>query len=66
MRYAATATAPRFGVSWLVALYLIIGGIVAATHSYWNHLHTLKGWGSALLATVAWPLILVGINLHIH
>ena len=28
--YAATAT-PRYGVSWLVALYLVIGGIVAAT-----------------------------------
>lgn len=42
--YAATAT-PRYGVSWLVALYLIIGGIIAATHHYWSHLHTLKGWG---------------------
>ena len=63
--YAATAT-PRYGVSWLVALYLIIGGIIAGTHHYWSHLHTLKGWGSALLATVLWPLILVGINLHIH
>lgn len=30
--YAATTTAPRFGVSRLVAVYLIIGGIVAATH----------------------------------
>lgn len=63
--YAATAT-PRVGVSWLFALYLIVGAIVAATHQYWSHLHTLKGWGSALLATVAWPLILLGINLHIH
>jgi hypothetical protein len=63
--YAATA-APRFGVSWFVALWLIIGGIVAATHSYWSHLHTLKGWVSALLGTVLWPLILIGVNLHIH
>jgi hypothetical membrane protein len=63
--YAATA-APRVGISWLFALYLIVGAIVAATHQYWSHLHTLKGWGSALLATVAWPLILLGINLHIH
>ena len=31
MRYAATAAAPRVGVSWLAALYLISGGIVAAT-----------------------------------
>jgi len=62
-----TATVgPRFGVSWLVSLYLIAGGIVAATHHYWDHLNTWKQIGSALLATVAWPLILLGINLHIH
>ena len=66
MRYAATTAAPRVGVSWLTALYLIIGGIVAATHHYWSNLHTLKAWGSALLGTVLWPLILVGVNLHIH
>jgi hypothetical protein len=66
MRYAATTAAPRVGVSWLFALYLIVGAIVAATHEYWSHLHTLRGWGSALLGTVLWPLILIGINLHIH
>jgi hypothetical protein len=55
-----------FGVSWLGAIYLIAGGIVAATHDYWSHLHALKAVISALLATVLWPLILVGINLHIH
>jgi len=62
-----TATVgPRFGVSWFVALYLIIGGIVAATHSYWSNLQTLKAIVSAVIATVLWPLILVGVNLHIH
>ncbi len=55
MRYAAT-TAPNVGVSWIGALYLVIGGIVAATHHYWAHLHTLKAWGSALLGTVAPPV----------
>jgi hypothetical protein len=57
---------PRSGVSWLIALYLIAGGIVAATHHYWDHLQTWKQIASALLATVAWPLILLDINLHIH
>ncbi|HVS84478.1 MAG TPA: hypothetical protein VHD91_02470 [Gaiellaceae bacterium] len=68
MRYAIgrTASPRRVGTSWLTTLYLVAGGIVAATHSYWNHLHHLKGWGSALLGTVLWPLILAGINLHIH
>ena len=66
MRYAATTAAPRVGVSWLVALYLVAGGIVAATHHYWQNVHSLKAIGSGLLATVLWPLILLGINLHIH
>ena len=66
MRYAATTAAPRVGVSWLAVLYLVAGGIVAATHHYWSDLHTLKGWGSALLATVLWPLFLLGVNLHLH
>jgi hypothetical protein len=61
----ATAT-PRFGVSWLMAIYLIAGGIVAATHHYWSNLHSLKAIVSAVLATLLWPLLLLGINLHVH
>jgi hypothetical protein len=66
MRSAATTATPRISISWIAALYLFAGGIVAATHHYWAHLHTLKGWASALLATVLWPLLLLGVNLHIH
>ena len=54
------------GVSWIVVIYLVAGGIVSATHNYWNNLSTIKAIVSALLATVAWPLILLGVNLHIH
>jgi hypothetical protein len=63
-----TATVgPRFSVNnWAGALYLIAGGIVAATHNYWSNAHTLKTIASAVLATLLWPLLLVGINLHIH
>jgi len=64
--FGTATVGPRFGVSWLVAIYLIAGGIVAATHHYWDNLRTLKTVASAVLATVLWPLILVGINLHIH
>jgi hypothetical protein len=64
---SATATpAPRAGISWVAALYLIIGGIVAATHHYWSNLHTVKAVVSAILATVLWPLVLLHINLHIR
>jgi hypothetical protein len=53
-------------MSLLLAVYLIAGGIVAASHHYWSNLHTFKAIASAVIATLLWPLILVGINLHIH
>jgi hypothetical protein len=64
--YAPTASRTRPGVSILLLIYLVAGGIVAATHHYWSQLHTFKQIVSALLATVLWPLILLGVNLHIH
>ena len=64
--YAPTATRSRPGISVLLLVYLVAGAMVAATHHYWSNLHTLKQIGSAILATVLWPLILLGINLHIH
>ena len=64
--YAQPYAGRRFGVSWLVVIYLVAGGIVAATHHYWSNVHSLKAVGSAPLATVLWPLIFAGINLHIH
>ena len=65
--YAPTATTrSRSGVSVLLLVYLVAGGIIAATHHYWSHLHTFRQVASALLATVLWPLILIGVNLHIH
>ena len=57
---------PQYGVSWLVVIYLVAGGIVAATHHYWSNLNSLKAVISAILATLLWPLLLVGVNLHIH
>jgi hypothetical protein len=56
----------RYGVSWLVVIYLVAGGIVSATHHYWSNLNTLKAIVSAVLATLLWPLLLVGVNLHIR
>jgi hypothetical protein len=47
-------------------IYLVAGGIVAATYHHWSNLNTLKAIVSALLATLLWPLLLVGVNLHIH
>jgi hypothetical protein len=65
-RTTTARVGPRVGPSWLVTIYLVIGGIVSATHHYWQNLHGWKPVVSALLATLLWPLVLVGINLHIH
>ena len=65
--YSPTATRSRApGVSLLVLVYLVVGGIVAATHHYWSQLHSIKQIISALVGTILWPLILVGVNLHFH
>ena len=64
--YAPTATRSRPGVGILFVIYLVAGGIIAATHHYWSNLHNIKQIVSALLATVLWPLVLLGVNLHIH
>ena len=61
-----TAARPRGGIGILGFVYLVAGAIVAASHHYYTHLHALKGIGTAVLAIVLWPLLLLGTNLHIH
>ena len=53
----------RSGIVSLV--YVIVGVVVASSHHYFAHASILKPLLSALLAVVLWPLLLVGINLHI-
>lgn len=47
-------------------VYLVVGIVVAATHDYFQNVDTLKRVLSAVLAIVLWPLILLGIDLHVH
>jgi hypothetical protein len=49
----------------LLVIYIVIGVVVAAGHHYFNHLDALKPIASAILAVLLWPLVLIGINLHI-
>ena len=46
-------------------VYLVIGIVVAATHDYFVQLGNIKRILSALLAIVLWPLVLLGVDLHI-
>lgn len=64
--YAPARTRSRPGFSLLFVVYVAIGAVIAYTHHYWSHIHTIKAFISAILATILWPLVLLGINLHIH
>jgi hypothetical protein len=61
-----TTAYPRSGFGLLTVVYLVVGGIVAANHHYWDQLHTLRAIASGVVATVLWPLILLDVDLHIH
>jgi len=47
-------------------IYLIIGVVIAASHHYLNNPNALKPIVSALLAIALWPLVLLGINVHVR
>ena len=46
-------------------IYIIIGAIVAAGHHYFEHLDTVRPIASAVLAVLLWPLVLLGVSLHL-
>jgi hypothetical protein len=49
----------------LVVVYLVIGAIVANSHHYFAHMNGVRPVASAVLAVVLWPLLLLGVRLHI-
>ena len=50
----------------VLLIYVAIGVALAANRNYLDNLDTAKRLVSALLAIVLWPLLLVGIDLHIR
>jgi len=50
----------------LMIVWVVIGFIVAATNDYLDNLETWRRILSALLAVLLWPLVLLGIDLHIR
>lgn len=46
-------------------IYLIIGLVVAYSNGYLVGLTVIGNLISALLAILAWPLVLLGVNLHV-
>ena len=52
--------------SVISVVYAVIGVFVANSHRYFVHLASFRVVLSAVLAVILWPLLLVGISLHIH
>ena len=50
----------------IILAWFVAGVFLAANHHYLGHLGTIKAIVSAVLAVILWPLLLLGINLHIH
>jgi uncharacterized membrane protein YesL len=50
----------------LAIVYVIIGIVLAANRHYLTNLDSGKRILSAILAILLWPLLLLGINLHVH
>jgi hypothetical protein len=53
----------RSGIGTVI--WLIVGLVIASSHHYLSHTDALKPIVSALLAIALWPLVLLGINLHV-
>ena len=54
------------GIGLLPLIYLVVGAFIAGAHHYFDHVHTIAHVISAFLAMVLWPLILLGMSVHIH
>jgi len=52
-------------VSLLGLVYVVVGVAIAANHNYFDNIHGWRGVLSAIFAIFLWPLILLGIDLHI-
>jgi membrane protein YdbS with pleckstrin-like domain len=60
-----TLTRRRTMPSLTLVVFLVIGVVVASRHHYFATWDTWRQVASAVLAVALWPLILLGIDLHI-
>ncbi len=62
----STELAGTMRISLPSILWLVVGALVASAHQYLDSLDAVRPVVSAVLAVVLWPLLLLGINLHVH
>lgn len=49
----------------LIALYVLVGVILASRKDYLDSIDTVGELLSAVLAVALWPLLLLGVNLNV-
>lgn len=47
-------------------VYLVVGLVVTSQHHFLHRLEHLKPLASAVIGILLWPLVLLGVSLHIH
>jgi hypothetical protein len=56
----------RLAWLWSCSFVRLLRFAPPTRNDYWSNVNTFEELVSALLATLPWPLLLLGINLHIH
>jgi hypothetical protein len=54
------------GISLLTLVYVGVGVAIAASHDYFKNVDGWRDVLSAIFAIFLWPLILLGIDLHVR
>jgi hypothetical protein len=53
-------------VPLVLVIYLVVGGVVAGSHHYFDSLGSFGAVLSAILAILLWPLVLFGTKITIN
>ncbi len=51
---------------FVIGVYLVVGVVVASSHGFFGHLNALLPILSAVLGVALWPLVLLGVDLHLR
>jgi hypothetical protein len=52
--------------SLLGIAYLVVGVVIAADRNYFDHLGNVDNIASAVFAVLAWPLLLLGVDVTLR
>ena len=56
---------PSFLAFWIVAVWIIVGVVVAAIYDYFESLGTVARVLTVIAAVLLWPLLLFGFDIRI-